>query len=185
MAAARAIRRTRPDAVFRILGFVEPEHPSAVSPEEIRDWIREGLIEYLGGTTDVRPHIARCDAVVLPSWFREGLNRSLLEAASMAKPIITTDMPGCREVVVDGRTGFLFPPQDAVALRRAIYRFLALDATDREAMGRLGRKHVVENFHQDRVHEIYLDTVGRILGLPPRRVVPAARQQPLPETAAR
>jgi hypothetical protein len=71
--------------------------------------------------------------------------------------------------VVDGRTGFLVPTRDAAALRQALYRFLALDAADREAMGQLGRKRVEERFHQDLVHEIYLDTIRRLLSLPPKR----------------
>ena len=110
--AARILKARHPEMRCALLGFLDVENRTAVSRDEVDNWEREGIIEYLGVSDDVRPHIAAADCVVLPS-YREGTPRTLLEAAAMAKPIVATDVPGCREVVEHGRTGFLCQVRDA------------------------------------------------------------------------
>ena len=105
-AAARSLRAQIPDACFQLLGPIDEGNRTAIARAELDGWIAQGLVDYLGETNDVRPYVAAASAVVLPS-YREGLPRTLLEAAAMARPLIATDVPGCREVVEDGVNGFL------------------------------------------------------------------------------
>jgi glycosyltransferase involved in cell wall biosynthesis len=105
--AARIVRSKVPQTEFRLLGFADVENPSAISRQQIDQWHAEGIVRYLGVTDDIAQHYANADCFVLPSIYREGVPRSLLEAASMALPIITTDTPGCRDAVDNGLTGLL------------------------------------------------------------------------------
>ena len=105
--------------------------------ETVKGWEREGIIEYLGVTRDVRPYVGQANVVVLPSW-REGLPCSLMEAMSMGRPIVATDVPGCRDVVVDGKNGFLVPVRTPEALAKALKSFLE-DSTLTARMGKEGR----------------------------------------------
>lgn len=116
--AARIVRRTHPDVTFNLVGPFDP-NPSAIKTTEVDAWVREGVVDYLGSVEDVRPQIAKCHVFVLPS-YREGTPRTVLEAMSMARPIITTDVPGCRETVKDGENGFLVPAYDPQALANAM-----------------------------------------------------------------
>src|SRR5262249_32249044 len=104
--AARILKAHHHKVKCAVLGFLDVENSTAVSRDKVEGWVGEGIIEYLGSADDVRPHIAAADCVVLPS-YREGTPRTLLEAAAMGKPIVATDVPGCREVVEHGRTGLL------------------------------------------------------------------------------
>ena len=106
VSAARIIRKSFPNVKFKILGFLDVSNPSAIPREIFNKWIEEDIIDFLGQTDDVRPYISASDCVVLPS-YREGLPRTLLEAASMARPIITTNVPGCKYTLINGLTGFL------------------------------------------------------------------------------
>lgn len=157
--AARRIRKLRPDVRFELLGFVGIDNPAAVPRAELDAWVKEGVIQYLGATDDVRPHLARAHCVVLPS-YREGLPRSLLEAAAMARPIVTTDAPGCRDTVEDGRTGFLCRPRDANDLEKKMLRMLDLPAHERRRMGLRGRAKMVREFDERLVIEAYRTVIG-------------------------
>lgn len=152
--AARAIRATHPQAEFRLLGAVGAANRSAIGRAELDGWCREGIITYLGTAPDVRPAIAEAHCVVLPS-YREGAPRTLIEAAAMARPLITCDVPGCRAVVEDGRTGLLCAPRDADALAAAFMRFLALPAAEQAAMGAAGRAKMVAQYDQRHVIAAY------------------------------
>jgi glycosyltransferase involved in cell wall biosynthesis len=122
--AGRLVRETGEDAVFRFVGGVDPRNPSSLSQAEMESAAREAGVEWIDHAEDVRPHMAAADIVVLPS-YREGTPMSLLEAAAMAKPMIATAVPGCREVVREGSTGWLVPAQDADALASAMRRAIA------------------------------------------------------------
>lgn len=159
--AARKVRSIRPQARFRILGFVDVPNRTAVSRPELDRWIAEGLIEYLPACDDVRPHIAEADCVVLPS-YREGLPRTLLEGAAMAKPLIATDVPGCRGIVSDGLNGFLCNARDAESLADAMVRMIDLDPADRQRLGAAGRQRVETDFDQAIVVGRYLDAIDGI-----------------------
>lgn len=158
--AARQLRKQYPDAVFQLLGACSVPNPSQVTRKQMAEWEREGVIEYLGTTTDVRPYLLQADCVVLPS-YREGMPRTLLEAAAMGKPLITTDAPGCRDVVVDGKTGWLCPVKDAAALAKCMMQLLTMPAADRQAMGMAGRRFIEQNFDEQKVVAHYLATLER------------------------
>lgn len=147
VAAARVVKARHPRARFLLLGFLDVANPSAISRRQMDAWTAEGLVDYQGPTDDVRPWLAQADCVVLPS-YREGVPRTLLEAAAMARPIVTTDAPGCRDTVIDGETGFLCRTADAQDLADKLLRFTALPLNEREAMGRRGREFVTRNFDE-------------------------------------
>ena len=156
--AARMLRPRWPDVEFAALGFVGSDNRSSVPMSEVERWQAQGLMTYLGDTDDVRPFLAESDCVVLPS-YREGLPRSLLEAAAMAKPMVATDVPGCREVVRDGDNGFLCEVRSASALAKAMEAMLQLSPDDREAMGLRAREMVEKEFDEALVVRAYMDNV--------------------------
>lgn len=160
--AARRIRSRGESARFQILGIVEPESRAAVPLAQLRQWDSEGIIEYLGSAADVRPAIAAADCVVLASYYREGVPRVLLEAASMARPVITTDWPGCREAVDDGKTGLLCEPESVESLTNAIERMLAMTSAERSQMGRAGRSKMEREFAEEIVHRRYLSALAAL-----------------------
>jgi glycosyltransferase involved in cell wall biosynthesis len=116
--AARIVKKTDATARFLLIGPLDP-NPAALRDVELRALIADGAVDYLGEIADIRPHIAACHVVVLPS-YREGMPRTVLEALAMRRPVITTDVPGCRDSVLPGRTGWLVPARDAQALADAM-----------------------------------------------------------------
>jgi glycosyltransferase involved in cell wall biosynthesis len=154
--AARIVHRTLPDTVFVIVGETDPGNPAAVPEETINQWKQERHLEMVGHVDDVRPLLKRSDLVVLPTYYREGVPRILVEAAACGKPLIATDMPGCREIVLHGRNGLLVPPRDAVELAEAI-KILLLDEDRRTEMGRQSRLLACREFTQERVINRTLD----------------------------
>lgn len=159
--AARIVRRRRPDARFQILGAVEAANRSAIDRETLAQWEAEGVIEYLGVSDDVRPAIAAAHCVVLPS-YREGAPRTLIEAAAMARPLIATNVPGCRDVVDDGRTGFLCRPRDAESLAVACRTFLELPSEARAEMGKKGRARMADRFDSAVVLAAYRKAISEM-----------------------
>jgi glycosyltransferase involved in cell wall biosynthesis len=120
--AARQLKRLHPDAIFRLVGPADPS-PNGISATEVSALASEGVVEYLGPLSDVRPAIANAHVYVLPSYC-EGLPRSVLEAMAMRRPIVTTDAPGCRDTVMPGRNGYLARVKDAASLAAALERFI-------------------------------------------------------------
>ncbi|WP_319825141.1 glycosyltransferase family 4 protein [Thalassovita sp.] len=161
--AASIVKRDYPGAVFQILGPTGAQNRSAIPPEVVAGWSPDRNLTYLGETDDVRPFIAKADCVVLPS-YREGAPRTLIEAAAMARPVIATDVPGCRAVVDDGVTGFLCPPRDAGGLARACKRFLDLGQGQRRALGQSGRLKMEQEFDQALVVAAYRRALSEIGG---------------------
>lgn len=161
VAAARKVRRQVPGARFELLGFLDVPNPAAIDRASVEAWQAEGVVTYLGETSDVRPAIAAADCVVLPS-YREGLSRSLIEAAALARPIIATDVPGCRDTVDAGTSGFLVPPRDAGALADAMRDFCALPLEERAAMGRAGRQKAEAEFDERQVIARYREELRRL-----------------------
>ena len=158
VAAARLLRGAMPTVRCQLLGPLDEGNRSAISRAELDGWVAEGAIDYLGEAADVRPAIARATAVVLPS-YREGLPRTLLEAAAMGKPLVATDVPGCREVVTDGVNGTLCALRDVESLAAAMMRIAALDPEHRTEMGRQSRKMVQEQYSESLVVAAYLDAL--------------------------
>ncbi len=149
--AARIVKEQFPDTQFQLLGKRDERNPTVIPLKDIELWQSEGLITWLGETGDVRPFLARADVVVLPS-YREGLPRSLLEASAMGKPVITTDVVGCRDAVEHEITGLLVPAKNALALAEAMIRIIE-DPELKEKMGKFGRKKVEQDFNEKTVIE--------------------------------
>jgi glycosyltransferase involved in cell wall biosynthesis len=161
--AARIVRRKCPAARFQLLGFLGVANPTAISRDELENWVTDGLIEYLGDTDDVRPAIAAADCVVLPS-YREGVPRSLLEAAAMARPLIASDVPGCRDVVRAGINGFLHPARNAEALADTMLEFIALSDASRATLGHESRALAEREFDERLVIAAYLRAIEDVIG---------------------
>ncbi len=161
--AARRVKARNSDATFALLGFIDAENRTAISRAQVTAWVDEGVIDYLGSSTDVRPHIAGADCVVLPS-YREGTPRSLLEAAAMGKPLIATDVPGCREVVEHHVNGLLCKVRDAGDLAARMLEFLALPRETRDGMGRAGRAKMEREFDEQIVIDRYLAAIASACG---------------------
>jgi glycosyltransferase involved in cell wall biosynthesis len=162
--AARRLRARYPHARFRLLGPVGVDNPSAISRDEVAAWEQEGVIEYLGEAHDVRPFIAAADCVVLPS-YREGVPRTLMEASAMGRPIVATDVPGCREVVADGVNGLLCEVRNAESLAGRLAQMLDMSGEARRAMGERGRQKVAAEFDERVVVEKYKDLVRNLTGV--------------------
>lgn len=160
--AARIVRKERPDVEFQLLGFLDVANRTAVPRPSVEEWEREGLLTYLGASDDVRPFIAAADCVVLPS-YREGLPRTLLEGAAMARPLIATDVPGCRQVVEHGENGFLCEVRNARSLAGAMLRMLSLPQEERAALGAAGRAKIESEYDERLVLSRYLDAIGEAL----------------------
>lgn len=164
--AARTIQNSKlkiqnPAPKFLILGAYYPGNPTAIDEAQMHSWEAEGTVTYLGTSDDVASIIADADCVVLPS-YREGLSRVLLEAAAMAKPIVTTDVPGCREVVDDGINGYLCKVKDAASLAAAMQKIMALDNEARREMGRRGREKILREFDEKIVIAKYEEAIRAV-----------------------
>ena len=160
--AAKLLKPRWPQAEFCLLGFVDVQNPTAVSKAQMEAWVAEGDVRYLGVSDDVRVEIAASDCVVLPS-YREGTPRTLLEAAAMGRPLVATDVVGCREVVEDGINGFLCKPRDAQDLAAKMEAMLVLLPEQRAEMGRLGRLRVECEFDEQIVIKKYLSSISQII----------------------
>jgi glycosyltransferase involved in cell wall biosynthesis len=148
------------NARFAIVGQVDPGNPSSVSETQIRAWERDG-IENWGFRQDMPQVFASCHLVCLPSYRREGIPKALIEAASCARPIITFDMPGCREIVENGENGLVVPTRDISAYKSAVRRLLE-DAHLRRQLGMAGRKRVEEMFSLEQVIRQTLDVYNQV-----------------------
>jgi glycosyltransferase involved in cell wall biosynthesis len=159
--AARAVRARFPAARFRLLGPLGVENRSAIEPTVLQGWVSEGIVDYLGAVDDVAPQIAAADCVVLPS-YREGTPRTLLEAAAMARPLVATDVPGCRSVVEDGVNGILCRVRDAEDLALAMQWIIEAGPEARRRMGLAGRRRVERQFDEAVVIERYRGELARL-----------------------
>ena len=160
--AARMIRMNHPEARFQLLGEAGAANRTAIPRTRVDGWVDEGVVEYLGVTEDVRPFIARADCVVLPS-YREGTPRTLLEAAAMGRPLVATNVPGCREVVDEGVTGLLCQVKNAPDLARALRSMIEIGPEARTAFGQAGRAKMEREFDQSIVIGTYRDIIAGLV----------------------
>ncbi len=158
--AARIVKAQHPEVEFALAGFLDVDNPSAVPRSAVEEWEREGVIRFLGSFDDMVPVYAQADCVVLPSYYREGVPRSLLEAASMGKPVITTDSVGCRDTVEDGVTGWLVKPRDANALAVQMLGLLDMPARQQETMGKAAGKRARQMFDERIVVSAYKEVIS-------------------------
>jgi glycosyltransferase involved in cell wall biosynthesis len=160
-AAAAQLRKERPNVRVRLLGPIDEGNRTAITRGELGQWLEKGLVEYLGETDDVRPFVEESAAIVLPS-YREGLPRSLLEGGAMGRPLIATDVPGCREVVEDRVNGFLCEVRNPSSLAKAMKRFVDLPEEQRASMGAASRRKIEAEFSEALVIDFYLELLGEL-----------------------
>lgn len=156
--AARRLKARYPAARFQVLGPHDPGLPHAVPAGMVEVWRSDPAVELLGHRTDVRPFLAASSVYVLPS-YREGTPRSVLEAMSTGRPVVTTDAPGCRETVVEGENGFLVPPRTVEPLAAAMERFLEEPALI-PAMGARSREIAEAKYDVAKVNAVILEAMG-------------------------
>jgi glycosyltransferase involved in cell wall biosynthesis len=158
--ATKILKSEGIEFTLNLVGEPDKSNPSHINLDQLKKWENDGLINYLGYCSDMVEIIRASDLVVLPTYYREGVPLSLIEAASVGKPIVTTDMPGCREIVVDGVNGFLVPIKDSVALSDKIRKIL-LNKDLRVSFGRKSRERAIYLFAKEIVAqqtiEIYLN----------------------------
>ena len=184
VAAARIVRERFPQISFQLLGFVDPANANSIGMDRIEEWEQEGIVNYLGKTDDVRPFLAQADCVVLPS-YREGVPRSLLEAAAMARPIIATDVVGCRDAVDDAVNGLLCEVKEPSDLAEKMVQMFDMTPEQRLAMGAAGRRKMEIEFDEKIVSQKYLQVLHSIAsvtssgsqvgGLSPEQLEPEAK----------
>ncbi len=162
--AARQLRMKYPETEFQLLGFLDVDNPSAVSRTSMEQWVAEGVVNYLGISDAVDKEIAKVDCMVLPSYYREGVPKSLLEAGAMGKPIVTTDNVGCRETVDDGVNGYLCEPRSTEDLVLKLEKIILMSHEERLAMGRKSREKIEREFDEKIVIQKYLDAVAEVIG---------------------
>lgn len=162
--AARIIRKKYPNIIFNVIGpfWSQNLKSNTITKSDLQNWITEGLIDYQGEKKDVRRFIAEADCIVLPS-YREGTSNILLEAASMEKPIVTTNTTGCKEIVDDKITGFLCRVKDSIDLAEKMENMLLLSPEEREKMGKKAREKIIKEFDKEIVLEAYLTEIEQVL----------------------
>jgi glycosyltransferase involved in cell wall biosynthesis len=162
--AASLIREENQNAEFHVIGplWLNNKKSLTVTREELDQWIEKKWVVYHGEQKDVRPFIATADCVVMPS-YREGMSNVLLEAASMASPLIATNVTGCRDIVEDGVNGLLCKPRNGKDLAEVMRKMMSFSETERKEMGKRGREKVIREFDKKVVLQQYLQAVGEVI----------------------
>ncbi|MEC8218025.1 MAG: glycosyltransferase family 4 protein [Pseudomonadota bacterium] len=156
--AAKIVKAKKPNVIFNLIGPLNVENRSAINQSQIKKWVYEGFVNYLGETNDIINLINKSSCIVLPS-YREGTSRVLLEAASLCRPIIASDVPGCREVIENGYNGYLFEVRNPNELSSKIFKMISLSHDERKQMGLNGRKKMEREFDQNFVTNEYLEAI--------------------------
>ena len=156
---AKKIKNYYPSVLFKVVGAPAKSSKLGISEAEIPSFSNNNAVEYLGATDNIREIYTSVGAVVLPSYYGEGVPRTLLEASSMGIPIITTNHPGCRDSLDHNITGFLCNPMDEISLFDQCMNFLKLSDEERCKMGAAGRVNMIKNFSEDIVIKRYLDNI--------------------------
>jgi glycosyltransferase involved in cell wall biosynthesis len=160
--SAKIIKKEYSNVTFILMGMLGVKNNTSISKNEVDNWINEGLIEFIPFKDDIRGFLGDSDVVVLPS-YREGTPKTLIEAASMAKPLIATDVPGCREVVNHEINGFLCEVKNPVSLAAAIKRYIELDDSSKIEMGIKSRELAEEKFDIIKVNNCYINEINKII----------------------
>lgn len=159
--AARILKKKYTNAKFLLVGAIWKDNPAAISEMQLEEWRNEGAIDYLGTFEDIRIPLRKADCVVLPS-YREGIPFTLMEGASMGRPLIATDIPGCRDVVINEKTGFLCEVRSIDGLVNAMEKVIGMSPSQREDMGRNGRKYMEQEFAIEHIIRQYDKTVDKM-----------------------
>lgn len=158
--AAKIMRDKFSNIEFNVLGPIYHSNETAIKMSELEDWQRKGIINYLGESDLVKEEMDKANCIVLPS-YREGLSKVLIEASSMSLPIITTDVPGCKDVVIDQETGFLCKVKDSLDLAIQMEKIISLSVEELNLMGDKGRKRAIEIFDEKIIIKHYKDVIYR------------------------
>ena len=159
--AARIIKKNYPHVQFSMVGFIDKRKKS-VNLNDISEWQEEGLITYLGSSDNVKLILEQTECLVLPTYYNEGVPRSILEASAMGLPVITTDHPGCRDAVDDGLTGFLCEKRNPIDLAEKMEKIIKMSSNERKIMGQNGRKKIEKEFDEKIIIEKYLEVITSI-----------------------
>ena len=157
MAAAKLIKEKYPETIFNVVGYLD-SNPSSISQQQLNSWIESGTINYWGRLSDVRPAIEAAHVFVLPS-YREGTPRTTLESMAMGRAIITTDAPGCRQTVEEGKNGFLVPVKSVQNLASAMEKFITTPSLI-EQMGQASRKIAETKYDVEIVNQFMFDQMN-------------------------
>ena len=160
---AAQLLRLKTGARFALVGAPDPGNPGTVDRATLERWVKEGAVEWWGWQVEMKNAYSRCHIVALPSAYGEGVPTVLLEAAACGRPVVASNIPGCRRVVVEGETGLLVPPGDAPALAAALAR-LVQDGAMRKRMGEAGRRVAVERFTDSKINSATLQVYQHLLG---------------------
>jgi len=159
--AAKKLKITYPNIEFALLGYLDVANPKAISREQMDSWVEKKIVQFYGSTDDVKTYISNADCIVLPS-YREGLSMTLMESASMCKPIIATNVAGCKDVVDHGINGFLCEVKNAEDLAEKMEMMLQLSEYERKAMGEAGRAKMINEFDESIVIGKYLKVLKQL-----------------------
>ena len=165
--AARLVKKEFPEAIFWIAGELDHDNPAAVPEEILSQWIENQHVKYIGHVQDIRPVIENSDIIVLPS-YREGMPRVILEALSMAKPVITTETAGCRETVEEGKNGFLVPIRNIPELAETMRECCRLSHERLLAMGQCSREKALKEFDEQIIVNRFMEVINDVLGIKSR-----------------
>ncbi|MDC7223536.1 MAG: glycosyltransferase family 4 protein [Spirochaetales bacterium] len=160
--AAAEIKKRYPRVKFTLLGKVDRGNKTSVTEGELKEWVEEGIVEWIPWSDKVSEEIRKADCVVLPSYYREGTPRSLLEGMALGRPIITTDSPGCRETVEEGVNGFMVEPRSVESLVSAFDSYLSLEPKERHSMSLAARRRAEEKYDEKIVIRRYINTLNLI-----------------------
>ncbi|MDC1373517.1 glycosyltransferase family 4 protein [Flavobacteriaceae bacterium] len=160
--SAQIIKKEYSNVSFILMGMLGVKNNTSISENEVDKWINDGVIEFIPFQDDIRRFLGDSDVVVLPS-YREGTPKTLIEAASMGKPLIATDVPGCREVVNHEVNGFLCEVKNPVSLAAAIKRYIELDDSSKIKMGEKSRELAEEKFDIIKVNNCYINEINKII----------------------
>lgn len=161
--AAELVKKNYPEVKFQLLGpyWKQSSAKNTISEAEVSKWISQGTLDYLGYTLDVRPYIADADCIVLPS-YREGCANVLMQGASMSKPLIASDVTGCRNLINDGETGYLCEVRNPESLAGKMTQLYSLAVEKRLEMGKMGREKMIKGYQKKVVLEAYEGEVNLI-----------------------
>ena len=155
---AKIIKKKYPNSTFKILGFFEEEYQNKIEQLEA-----EGIVEYCGQVSNIKEYIKKSNCTILPS-YHEGTANVLLESAAMGRPIIASNIPGCKEIIENEKNGYLFDLKNTEQLIQKVERFLNLSYEEKRQMGLKGRKKVEKEFDRNIVINAYMEEIKKILG---------------------
>ena len=161
--AAKEIYKDYHNFKVQVVGQTGVNNSDAIPVSKINEWNQKPFFEYLGQTDDIRPYIGNCHCIVLPSYYREGTPKSILEGLAMGRPVITTDMPGCRTTVIEGKNGFLIKPRDVHDLEQSMRKMMGLTQIELQKMAHKSRELAEQQFDEQIVIKEYGKNIHSLL----------------------